>query len=258
MKKFFLLILIIPFIATSCKKTPDPAIAEFTIQVNGDAEVGKEVHFVNTSRNAVSYDWNFGDGYGSSDENPDYIYNSTGKYTVTLTATGADGTKSEASADIDILIPTLLVVEVREWNDETKTVAGASILVYESLQDWDAADPKKALYEGFTDDYGMAVFSNLGPYRYYLDVWEQTHDNWDFRNPVNGVMYIETPSVMAHNINWFVAWVDVVDHGKSAARSGSKDILSIRKIERKIFDPEKTEIPGNLTWQDLYQRSVKK
>ncbi|HLP73424.1 MAG TPA: PKD domain-containing protein [Bacteroidales bacterium] len=258
MKKFFLFILIVPFIATSCRKSADPAIAEFTIEVNGDAEVGKEVHFINNSRNAVSYDWDFGDGYGSSDESPDYIYNSTGTYTVTLTATGEDGVKSEASADIDILIPTLLVVEVREWNDESVTVPGASILVYESLQDWQLGEPNKALYEGFTDNYGMAVFSNLGPYRYYLDVWEQNHDNWDLGTPINGILYIETPSVMSHNINWFVAYVDVVDHGKSTARSANKDVLSIRKIERKIFDPKKTEIPGNLTWEELYAKRVNK
>lgn len=256
MKKFLFFILIVPLIATSCKKSPDPAIAEFTIEVNGDAEVGKDVHFINTSKNAVSYEWNFGDGYSSTDENPDYIYNSTGKYTITLTATGADGSKSDATADIDILIPTLLVVEVRVWGNESVTVPGASILVYESLQDWDGNDPNKALYEGFTDDYGMAVFSNLGPYRFYLDVWEQNHDNWDFRNPVNGILYIETPSVMTHTINWFVAYVDVVTHGKSAARSSSRDIISLRKIERKIFDPQKTEIPGNMTWQELYQKRV--
>lgn len=258
MKKLLLFILIIPFIASSCKKSPDPAIAEFTIEVNGDPEVGKDIHFINSSKNAVSYDWSFGDGYGSSDENPDYIYNSTGKYTITLTATGKDGDKSEASLDIEILIPTLLVVEVVEWDNVAVTVPGASILVYESLQDWDSNDPSKALYEGFTDNYGMAVFSNLGPYRFYLDIWEKNHDNWDLRNPVGGVLYIETPSIMSHTINWFTAYVDVVNHGKSAARDGNRDVVTLRKIERKIIVPGKTEMPGNMTWQELYQKRVKK
>lgn len=256
MKKLLLFVLILPFITSSCKKLADPPVADFTVEVSGDPEVGKEIHFINTSKNAVSFDWNFGDGYGSDQESPVYTYNSTGSYKVTLTATGENGDKSEASVDIDILIPTLLVVEVREWNDETVTVGGASVLVYESLQDWDSNDPSKALYEGFTDDYGMTVFANLGPYRYYLDVWEQNHDNWDFRTPVNGVLYIETPSVMSHTINWFTAWVDIVDHGKSAARGGSKDV-TLRKIERKIFDP-KQPLPNNMTWEELYQKRVMK
>lgn len=257
MKKFFYLSLLLTLAMFSCDRSYDPAMAEFTIEVTGDPEVGKEIFFINNSKNAVSYDWDFGDGYGSSDESPSYIYNSTGTFTVTLTATGEDGDESKAEYTIDILIPTLLVIEVREWIDETVVVPGASVLLYESLQEWDEADASKALYEGFTDNSGVVVFANLGPYRYYVDVWEETHDNWDFGNPIDGILYIETPSVMTHQINWFVAWVDIVDHGKSATR-GMKG-LAIKKIERKTFNPSlKPYVNGTEGWKELYEKRVNK
>ena len=257
MKKIFYLSLLLTLAMFSCDRSYNPAIADFTIEVTGDPEVGKEIFFINNSRNAVSYDWDFGDGYGSSDENPSYIFNSTGTFTVTLTAIGEDGDESKFEYTIDILIPTLLVIEVREWYDETVVVPGASVLLYESLQEWDEADASKALYEGFTNNNGVVVFSNLGPYRYYVDVWEENHDNWDFANPVDGILYIETPSIMTHQINWFVAWVDIVDHGKSGSR-GMKD-MTIKKIERKIINPTlKSSVNGTEGWKELYEQRVNK
>ncbi|MCX7862086.1 MAG: PKD domain-containing protein [Bacteroidales bacterium] len=44
--------------------------------------------FVNTSQNATSYWWDFGDGNTSNAANPYHIYTDTGKYTVTLVAFG--------------------------------------------------------------------------------------------------------------------------------------------------------------------------
>ena len=256
MKKFLYFALILSLIVTSCRKSPGPPLAEFSVKIIGDPEVGKEVLFVNTSKNAVSFDWDFGDGYGSSDAEPVYVYNSTGSFIVTLTAIGEDGDESQATVPLDIMIPTLLVVEVREWNDETVVVPDASVILYESLQDWKLNDPNLALYEGFTDINGVTVFANLDPYVYFVDVWEENHDNWDFEFPVDGILYIQTPSVMSHQINWFVAWVDIVDHGKSMSR-GSKDMV-IKKIERKVIDPKQPAILGTEGWQELYNKRANK
>ena len=45
------------------------------------------VHFYNSSTNATSYLWDFGDTTTSTESNPVHLYNSAGEYTVTLTAT---------------------------------------------------------------------------------------------------------------------------------------------------------------------------
>lgn len=54
-----------------------------------------EVSFTNTSDKADSYSWDFGDGsVASTEESPTHQYTVPGTYTVTLTATNADGDKS--------------------------------------------------------------------------------------------------------------------------------------------------------------------
>jgi PKD repeat protein len=45
------------------------------------------VDFTNTSSNAVSYLWDFGDGETSTEENPTHVYGQDGTYEVSLTAT---------------------------------------------------------------------------------------------------------------------------------------------------------------------------
>ncbi len=254
MKKILFLLVILPLAILSCKKS-EPPVADFIVEYTGDAEVGEDIYFTNNSRNAVSFRWDFGDGYGSDEAEPVYVYNSTGTFTIKLTATGEDGDVSTAEFVINILVPTLLVVDIREW-DTDYYVPGASVLVYETLADWDSNDPSKALYEGFSDQNGIAVFSNLEEDDYFLDIWEETHDNWDFRNPIDNVLYIQTPDIIPHFVNWFIAYVDVVDHGKSASR-GAKD-LTIRKIERRLINPAKPSIRNTTDWKELYERRVNK
>jgi PKD repeat protein len=76
----------------------DPAaapVAGFTSEVSF---LG--VTFSNTSANATSYAWDFGDGSGTStDESPSYMYASVGTYAVTLTAT-KDGQSDVFSANV--------------------------------------------------------------------------------------------------------------------------------------------------------------
>jgi PKD repeat protein len=58
----------------------DPT-AGFTHTVNGG-----QVAFNNTSTNAITYSWNFGDGQTATTANPNHTYAASGTYTVTLTA----------------------------------------------------------------------------------------------------------------------------------------------------------------------------
>lgn len=55
--------------------------ADFTV-----IKDGSNVEFTNTSKNATSYMWDFGDGMTSADENPTHTYASEGEFDVTLTA----------------------------------------------------------------------------------------------------------------------------------------------------------------------------
>ena len=65
------------------------------------AEVGEEITFTNTSQNAESFSWDFGDGSTTTQENPTHSFSSKGSYTITLTVTGAGGS-STTSKTIEI------------------------------------------------------------------------------------------------------------------------------------------------------------
>ena len=242
--------LILPLMFISCQKTP---VAHFSTDTL-EPEVGHDVLFNNDSQNAAKFEWDFGDGYISSEKNPSHVFTSNSKLDVTLTATSKSGTSDKASITLNVMIPTLLVVEVLEWNNEAVVVPDASILLYNSLEDWNSNKPELSVNEGFTDVNGIAVFANLNPSVYYIDVYEATHDNWDFGNPINGILYIRSPQVMSHQINWFVAWVDVVNHGTGQAR-GPRPLV-IKKIERKSLHMYLPATGRTENWQDLYNRRV--
>ncbi|MBK8566889.1 MAG: PKD domain-containing protein [Saprospiraceae bacterium] len=53
------------------------------------------VSFTNASIDAISYDWDFGDGTHSSEFSPTYEYNENGIWSVVLTATHANGCESK-------------------------------------------------------------------------------------------------------------------------------------------------------------------
>ncbi len=89
-----LTVLLVPF--SSCKKDePDPdVIASFTFVV--DAADYKKVTFTNESTNFSALSWNFGDNTAVSTEtNPVHTFAALGEYTVTLTATSPQGTKTD-------------------------------------------------------------------------------------------------------------------------------------------------------------------
>jgi PKD repeat protein len=72
-----------------------PASANFTH--NGPIQLGNTAEFTNGSAGTppLTYDWDFGDGVGTStDENPSYDYTAGGTYTVTLTTNNGFGSDS--------------------------------------------------------------------------------------------------------------------------------------------------------------------
>lgn len=65
-------------------------IADF-YSVNTVVSTNTQVQFVNTSINAVSYKWYFGDGTTSTLQNPTHTYSSVDTFTVQLSAIGSSG-----------------------------------------------------------------------------------------------------------------------------------------------------------------------
>jgi PKD repeat protein len=244
MKRNLYLFLVLPLFIFSCKSSPE---AYFSVETT-EPEVGREVFFNNESLNAGEFEWDFGDGYISNDANPGHIYTATGSYEVTLIAISKSGLEDKAILTLEVMIPTLLEIEVREYYDEY-AVADASVILYPSLADWESQ--KNRFSEGFTDADGVVVFSGIDPKAYYVDVWEQNHDNYALK--AEDVGFITTPQVLPHKINRFIAWVDYVKHTKGAA-IGTREMV-IKKLERKVTDKRQPEADmGSQDWQELYNR----
>ncbi|MDR3667463.1 MAG: PKD domain-containing protein [Ignavibacteriaceae bacterium] len=112
-KIFYYFLLIISFIVVSgCNKssnnpttpastTSDPVSA---FSFSGSNLTPSTITFQNTSLNADSYAWDFGDGTSSSQENPSKVYSTVGTYTVILKATeSSSGKSNQISHDIKIV-----------------------------------------------------------------------------------------------------------------------------------------------------------
>jgi len=226
MKKIFLLILAVPFFFTGCRIEP---YANFHVS-KVIVDVGEVIYFTNTSFDASYFEWDFGDGTISYILDPVHVYSATGTYTVTLTAISRDDIIDRSFQTITVLFPTILELTVLEYYDEYP-VANASILLYPSYDDW--LDETNYLPEGFTNQNGNVIFSNLEAIRYYVDVWEANHDNYTLADEDIG--FIKTHRLYKNEINYFTAWVDYYPDKKS---SRNKSII-IRKLDRRSVEDKK-------------------
>lgn len=200
---------------SSCDVTPEAYFSADKIK----AEIGEEIFFFNGSHNAIDYEWDFGDGTWSDAFEPVHSYSASGIFTVVLSAYSKSGYVDKSYLDVEILSPTMLEIEVLEWYDEYP-VEGASVILYPTERDWDGMT--NPIVEGFTNSLGKVVFTNLGPYVYYVDVWHPTHNNYTLRNEENGVQWIRTDPLLKNQLNKFIAWVDYTGTKSQSGRDRSQ------------------------------------
>ena len=210
---------------SSCDTQPDAYF--FTDKIK--AEIGEEILFFNGSHNATEFEWNFGDGTWSDAYEPAHSYSASGIFTVILSAYSKSGNVDRSYLDIEIVSPTMLEVEVLEWEQEYP-VAGASVRLYPTLNDWD--NETNLVAEGFTNSSGKVIFTNLQPRAYYVDVWHVNHNNFAFRDEVNGIQYIMTDQLLKNELNQFLAWVDYMGT-KSAATRDRSQVVTIKSRSAK-------------------------
>jgi uncharacterized repeat protein (TIGR01451 family) len=95
-----------------------PPVAAFSLNpVSGEEPL--QIAITNTSSGSItSYDWNFGDGVGTSTQQnpPDYIYTVPNTYDVTLTVTGPGGTDVETIQVMVVLRMTNVSVTITADN----------------------------------------------------------------------------------------------------------------------------------------------
>ena len=159
----------------SCKGLPKP---EFTIFPEENPEAGDSILFINESRNADQFEWEFGDGGISNVTEPVYIYQTAGVFEVSLTAIN-DAGSNLIIEPITIYEPTILGFVVYD-STKTRLRTGAQVWIYDNEADRDSLI--SPLYEGITDAAGKTEFHNLEPEIYH--VWiskEESGGSWSYR-----------------------------------------------------------------------------
>ena len=120
---YLLLLLLGISLLNACKKKEEDPIAptaSFTVS-KMTVVVDEEVQFTNTSAEATSYQWSFGDGTTSTEASPKKSFSTSNTFTVTLVSTGPGGTKS-AVANVVVLPLSTFTVE-----NEASLSAGTAV-----------------------------------------------------------------------------------------------------------------------------------
>lgn len=98
---FYISVALLPVLLISGCGDKNKAAADFSID-SETVNVGQIVHFNNLSENADYYQWDFGDGDQSIEENPAHTFSAEGTYAVTLKAIG-DKSSDEKTMNISVI-----------------------------------------------------------------------------------------------------------------------------------------------------------
>lgn len=180
--KFSVLIASVVIVFSSCSKDEDntldnnsidtgiPPIADFTTNQT-KINTGEEISFTDQSTNdPSSWNWDFGDGGSSSEQNPSHSYDTQGTYTVSLTVTSSFGNDTETKTDYITVSTTLEYGSVTDYDGNTyKTVTiGSQIWMAENLRSTHYPDGTEIPLEKGYDSWADLDLSD-DAYCYYLN-----------------------------------------------------------------------------------------
>ena len=227
----------------SLESTDDPIyptlgdpVADFTFETSN-----LEATFTNTSNNAISYEWNFGDGTGTSNEaSPSYTYAQEGTYTVQLTAN--NGSESSVITKDVIVEQAAASTSIQNgdfsdtsiWTIITQNASGnGKLTIADGVAVFDEAIDVASGSWGSEAHMGMyqAVDIAAGDYQFDMDISingidEAWVDVWiGTSKPIDGVEYkedVDATKILSFN-TWDCADTNKTYTGKMAAASCNGD-----------------------------------
>jgi len=83
----------------------------------------------------VAWEWSFGDGTSSSEQNPVHRYSADGSYSVTLTVTDTDGERASATKTVKVFTPRAIATRTIDTNlPNDETIPGERVKVKITIQ----------------------------------------------------------------------------------------------------------------------------
>lgn len=208
-KLFFYVTGILLIIFSACKK--EMPTASFT-HSSDSYEEGDTIYFTSTSSNADNFQWTFGDGSTSTDENPWHVFNSKGSYEVKLKVINDDGS-DETTSTVTIKDPTILAFEVIKEGTE-ELMPGCAIIVYDDQTEWENIS-ENVIAAGFTDDDGYIEFYHARAIVYYMYAFkEETGGMWIFGGATNTIVH--------NQLNLYTVPVEWIPDGKKSVGQQTK------------------------------------
>lgn len=128
-----------------------------------------EYTFSNTSTNAASYEWDFGDGNRSTEESPTHIYNTAAEYTITLTAMSDVGLSTSFSKTINILAPVTAAFTYQVDPGDYRTYDFTDVSEGAVMQLWEFGDGYQ-----FTGMNPSHTFEEDGEYTVTMTAYSET------------------------------------------------------------------------------------
>ncbi len=149
-------------------------ISSFTAPVTTRCQPPLTVNFTNTSTNGVSWEWLFGDGGTSTQQNPTHTYNSYGAFNVTLITTNASGCKDTLvmPAFVKVERPVITIPNLPVRGCVAYTISpSANIITHDVVTSyfWDFGDGNTSTASGPTN-----VYPNQGTYTVKLRITTST------------------------------------------------------------------------------------
>jgi gliding motility-associated-like protein len=153
------------------------------------------INFINTTDNAVRWDWSFGDGEHSMKKDPDHVFDKKGRYNVTLTATNTQNCSATISnevvvnEDYNLLAPTAFSPNNDGDNDKFIPRALEVMNVDFRLMIFD--QQKGLIFESNTIDKQWdgriektGVLAEQGTYLWVVEIYDQFDNKKQYRGPI--------------------------------------------------------------------------
>ena len=203
------------FANITVSEQPVLPVANFSANVS-EGYAPLSVQFTDSSENATGWDWNFGDGFNSTEQNPTHTFSAVGNYTVNLTASNGNGTNSTFATTTVSEQPVLPVASFS--SNVTEGYVPLSVQFNDSSENaigwnWDFGDGNTS-----TDQNPTHTYSAVGNYTVNLTASNGNGTNSTFAN----ITVSEQP-VPAYTINKII--VDVSGNGSSANVTKAGDII---------------------------------